>query len=189
MKQANRTEQTKESFRRALLTLMQEKPANKITVKELTGMTGYDRTTFYRYYQDIYDLLDDIQESILKDIQELMDRYTEDMVRESPYGFIRGMFEYSQQHKEAILTLFPNRVYLDLNRPILEILRNTVLRNVSYVYPNADPKDYLPYFYNVSGGYVSILSYWLDQGTESIDEITKITTDMVMGVNRAVFES
>lgn len=33
------------------------------------------------------------------------------------------------------------------------------------------------------------MSYWLDRGTETVDEIARITTDMVEGINKALFES
>ena len=51
-----RTQYSKRVIREALFELMQEKPLNKITVKELCERADVNRSTFYAYYTDIYDL-------------------------------------------------------------------------------------------------------------------------------------
>ena len=48
---------TKRRLREGLLQLMEEKPINEISVKELTDLVDVNRGTFYFHYQDIYDLL------------------------------------------------------------------------------------------------------------------------------------
>ena len=51
-----RTQYSKRVIREALFELMQEKPLNKITVKELCERADVNRSTFYAYYTDIFDL-------------------------------------------------------------------------------------------------------------------------------------
>lgn len=51
-----RTQYSKRVIKEALFALMQEKPINKITVKELCERADVNRSTFYAYYTDIYDL-------------------------------------------------------------------------------------------------------------------------------------
>ncbi len=51
-----RTQYSKRVIKEALFSLMQEKPINKITVKELCERADVNRSTFYAYYTDIYDL-------------------------------------------------------------------------------------------------------------------------------------
>jgi len=50
--------QTKTMLSNALKTLMQEKPFNKITIRDLTETCGLQRQTFYYHFQDIYALLE-----------------------------------------------------------------------------------------------------------------------------------
>ena len=51
-----RTQYSKRVIKESLFQLMQEKPINKITVKELCDRADVNRSTFYAYYTDIYDL-------------------------------------------------------------------------------------------------------------------------------------
>ena len=46
-------EETREFFMEAFLKALREKPLNKISVKELCQRTGYNRSTFYYYFEDV----------------------------------------------------------------------------------------------------------------------------------------
>ena len=49
---------TKQAFVDALCQLACKRPIAKVTVKEIADKAGYNRSTFYQYFQDVYDLLD-----------------------------------------------------------------------------------------------------------------------------------
>ena len=51
---------TQTKLANALKELMETKPLDTITVKELTEKVGINRQTFYYHYKNIYDLLMDI---------------------------------------------------------------------------------------------------------------------------------
>ena len=52
---------TKRRLREALLTLLQKKPVNEISVKELSELADVNRGTFYFHYSDVYDMLYQIE--------------------------------------------------------------------------------------------------------------------------------
>lgn len=54
-----RVERTKNSFRTALLDLLQEEPFSKLTVTDLCRKAGMSRYSFYAHYDDKHDLLED----------------------------------------------------------------------------------------------------------------------------------
>ena len=56
---------TKKKLTNTLLTLMNNKPLKEITVLELCKEANINRTTFYKYYEDIDDLVFKIEESLL----------------------------------------------------------------------------------------------------------------------------
>lgn len=60
----------KAEFLTAFWKLYEKKELEKISIRELCQTAGYNRTTFYVYYDDIYDLLDKAIESIFLPIQE-----------------------------------------------------------------------------------------------------------------------
>ena len=50
--------------------LYRTKPVEKITVSEITRKAGYNRATFYDYFLDVYDLLEQIEEELINHIGE-----------------------------------------------------------------------------------------------------------------------
>ena len=65
------TKKAERDFRKALLKLMQSKNFSEITVSELCKTAELSRGTFYRYYTNTNDLLQDY-------IQEIFNNYTKD---------------------------------------------------------------------------------------------------------------
>ncbi|MBY7142581.1 TetR/AcrR family transcriptional regulator [Virgibacillus sp. NKC19-3] len=58
-------EQTKFNLKEAFWSIYKEKPINKISIKEITNHAGYNRGTFYNYYNDVYDILHEIKQEFV----------------------------------------------------------------------------------------------------------------------------
>lgn len=70
MKNSERTKQTKERIQNAYLNLRKHKNLNQIRITELCREAETNRTTFYHYYQDIYDLNNAVEDRILGELLE-----------------------------------------------------------------------------------------------------------------------
>ncbi|WP_277408818.1 TetR/AcrR family transcriptional regulator [Lacrimispora xylanisolvens] len=70
IKQPEITMQTRKNLADAFWQIYCEKRIEKITVKEITTKAGYNRSTFYEYYTDVYDVLEQIEASVLPDIEK-----------------------------------------------------------------------------------------------------------------------
>ena len=64
-KESRRVQMTKLLLKTALLELMQEKPFEQITIKELCEQADLNRTTFYLHYNDQRDVLSDIEKETM----------------------------------------------------------------------------------------------------------------------------
>ena len=53
-----RVKYTKMIIEKSFVELLKVKQLNKITVKELCDLSEINRSTFYKYYDDIFDLFD-----------------------------------------------------------------------------------------------------------------------------------
>ncbi|MDT0125340.1 TetR/AcrR family transcriptional regulator [Paenibacillus sp. RRE4] len=71
-KQPEITDKTRQTFVNVFCDLYSRKPIEKITIQEIAKQSGYNRSTFYQYFTDIYDLLDCVEERILNSINEEM---------------------------------------------------------------------------------------------------------------------
>lgn len=65
MKTDRRTKYTKMVIREALLSLLHNRPIEKITVSDLCARAEISRPTFYLHYADLYALLDEIGEDMI----------------------------------------------------------------------------------------------------------------------------
>ncbi len=61
---------SKQLLRNALISLLEEKSINKISVREICETAEINRTTFYKYYGSQYDLLEDIENILLDELTE-----------------------------------------------------------------------------------------------------------------------
>jgi AcrR family transcriptional regulator len=64
-KQPEKTELTKLSLLGSFCRLYSKKPIEKISVLEITRKAGYNRSTFYQYFSDIYEMLDCVENDVL----------------------------------------------------------------------------------------------------------------------------
>jgi hypothetical protein len=64
-KQPEITAQTRENLIEAFWQIYCQKRIEKVTVKEITARAGYNRSTFYQYFSDVYDVLEQIENSVL----------------------------------------------------------------------------------------------------------------------------
>lgn len=66
------TIQTKQNLTDAFWSLYRTKRIEKISIKEITAKAGYNRGTFYEYFKDAYDVLEQIENELLVKLQERM---------------------------------------------------------------------------------------------------------------------
>lgn len=64
------TMQTRKNLIDAFWQIYCEKRIEKITVKDITTKAGYNRGTFYEYFTDVYDVLEQIEASVLPNIEK-----------------------------------------------------------------------------------------------------------------------
>ncbi len=67
-----RVRYTKMVIRENFLSLLEEEPINKVTVKAICDGAQINRATFYRHYLDAFDLLDQLEEELLSGLREAM---------------------------------------------------------------------------------------------------------------------
>ncbi|NSB17534.1 TetR/AcrR family transcriptional regulator [Clostridium beijerinckii] len=101
-----RTKRTHQQIRDALIDLIFEKHFDNITVSDITNRAMINRSTFYRYYQDKYDV-------VLKIFEDAMERLKKDLG--PPKESLKNLNE--DQRSDPWVKLFDhfaenNRLYL-----------------------------------------------------------------------------
>ena len=69
-KQFKITEQTRKNLIKSFWKLYKKDNINKITIGNICRDANYDRTTFYRYFNDIEDLIGKLEDEIINGIKD-----------------------------------------------------------------------------------------------------------------------
>jgi len=94
-KQPDITEATRQVFIDAFCILYKVKPIERITIRELTDKAGYNRSTFYKYFNDIYALLTSIEDDTILNIKETITDNIKHWNFEEEY-----LFKFAKVHEE-----------------------------------------------------------------------------------------
>ena len=100
------TRRTRSAIREALSEMLAVKPLGKITVQELIDRANICRTTFYAHYEDIYDLLSEVENDILSEIREGLEGLDQAPIRvEEQYPAIEAVMAVYAKHEKLIRLL------------------------------------------------------------------------------------
>ena len=100
------TRRTRSAIREALTEMLALKPVGKITVQELIDRANICRTTFYAHYEDIYDLLSEVENDILSEIREGLEGLDQAPIRvEEQYPAIEAVVAVYARHEKLIRLL------------------------------------------------------------------------------------
>lgn len=155
----------------ALLTLIQQKPYEEISISELCKEAGVDRRTFYRNFKDKNDVLlfyfSDLQEKYLLALKEMPER--------TFYTLALVYFEFWNCHLDFFKTAQSDQA---LNAALFQTL-NTFM---PAIYSGADgsiPKELRYNIAFVVGGFHNALIQWISTGFhETAEEMAAIVSDM-----------
>ncbi|MCL1810205.1 MAG: TetR/AcrR family transcriptional regulator [Clostridiales bacterium] len=102
-KQSKSRAATRENLLAAFWSLYQKKRIEKITVREITQLAGYNRGTFYDYFIDIYDVLDQFQDSLLDYTRVAIDKYRSDGINQEIVEYITNTFHTKGEYFSVFL--------------------------------------------------------------------------------------
>lgn len=94
---------TKQDLIDAFWFLYCEKRIEKITIKEITVKAGYNRSTFYEYFTDIYDVLEQIENSLIPNLDELPPISILNKNNEIPLNMFLKLYEKNEKYYSVLL--------------------------------------------------------------------------------------
>ena len=155
-KQPERTEETRSNYITAFFQLMEEKPIEKITISEISAIAGYNRSTFYQYFNDVYDLLAYVEDDLLAYINEMV---ITQIGKENTDEFFVEMFEKLHSEKAGLLkALLANQNYNAFPYKLKQIMIPIFAKRLG-LSPDSEESIFKLDFY--LSGIISVFSRWL----------------------------
>lgn len=167
-----RTKYTKKIIKETFLNLLNEKEINKITVSEICKIADINRATFYRYYLDVYDLLDSIQAEF---INELKTSSTTNINTYSVSTFSKELLTIFLENKELVKILFNTNNNIYFLNEVLEVAYSKCREKWLLDLPNISEEDieYASIF--IFNGALGVVNYWVKNDFDKdVNEISNI---------------
>ncbi len=161
-KEDRRVKRTKKNLRNSLFSLLEEKSINQITVTELTTLADVNRSTFYLYYNDIYDMMEKIQQEIYSVFVDTVVCFQSDFSDvESFVTYCSRFLEFCKENYQVCRFITRNDCNNHLAEKIKLAVRCVIPDSAGY-FPDGDPRNYLTTF-ALSGMLATILE-WMNNG-------------------------
>ncbi len=102
IKNNKRRQATREKIEKVFIELLQTNEISRITVSEICKRTGFNRSTFYANYLDVYDLADKIRDRLETDVYKL---YENDICYNCGYDYLK-LFQHIRDNQLFYITYF-----------------------------------------------------------------------------------
>lgn len=126
-----RVYKTKKAIREAFLELRKTKPLEKIKVSDVCDLAMCIRATFYRYYQDIYDLNNQLEDEAINRLVSTFEDKEALLFKTESY--LKGLYISLKQNYDYYYTLFHDRkdvLTIKIEKQTLEFYKTRYANNM-----------------------------------------------------------
>lgn len=163
----------------ALWELFDDRSLEQITVQDIADTAGCNRTTFYRHYADMQDLIEAVEDSLTP--SDLPGLVTESFVDDEGYRRLSAyLIEEDLRFRQIARLLGPTG-----DPAFADRLRSAMIDGWSQ-HLGADPRSFEPrqllLFQFLSGGVFATLGYWNDNSPDlQFEEFARIFLRDILG--------
>jgi AcrR family transcriptional regulator len=183
-KQPEITEQTRQNLIDAFWELYLHKRIENITIKEITMKAGYNRGTFYEYFTDIYDMLGQIEDSLIPDLTMIPPLTMGD----SNFGMSLDLFlKICQEQGRYYAVLLGNNGDPSFVRRLKDTLKSMLSKTFGSDCHEDIELD-LVWEYTLSA-MIGVMSYWLsNQNSITVENLLSLIGDLMNdGVSKKLY--
>ncbi len=179
-----RIAKTKKAIYRAFAELLSEKNINDITIKDIADKADINRKTFYNYYNGIYDLTGEIENSIIDSFEQVLRDTNINELLHNPYS----MFEALTRIINSNLDFYQHLISIESNSNLVSKLfksLKTRAKEVISQYTLLDDATLDIVLDFVVSGMFTVFQHWFNSSREhSIDDMAKIVATLSFnGIN------
>ncbi len=118
---------TRKKIRDMFVAMLNERPLNKITVKDIVTACEINRNTFYYYYADLYAILSEIFQT---ELQKVIDEYNDTRSWEESFLVATG---FALENKKAVYHVCNSIWREELEKYLFDIAGNVITHYVETV--------------------------------------------------------
>ncbi|WP_180554464.1 TetR/AcrR family transcriptional regulator [Staphylococcus haemolyticus] len=183
-KQDLRVQKTHQALITSFSDLLQTKSFEQITVQDLCANANVRRSTFYRHFNDKYDLLNHVVSTLIDHFRKL---YLPDINPDNPRQFfeklMRDVLTFIHDNKDIVRSVITLNFYGEVYTIFYEQIYKAVQKQIEFDRQSGQfYVDVTIYGEFLTGGILSVITNWIQHGQQqSIDKVTKEIVNMICG--------
>jgi AcrR family transcriptional regulator len=158
-----RVRYTRMVLKQSLISLLERKSIEKITVKEICERAELNRSTFYAHYSDPYDLLRQIEDELLSELDTHLKRLNFISSETETFQLMKTIFEYIVANADLCRALMGEYGDIAFQKQIMMIIQEQ--RMVEWEHRREFDPEIVQYatLFGVSGS-IGVIQKWLQSG-------------------------
>ena len=175
-----RVRRSKKAMVDALAGLLQEKPLNHITVREIAERADINRGTFYLHYKDVYDMAEQLQNEILERFNEIVTDFMPKSDSDTLFPMLEKLFELLKENAQLAKSLMGRNGDAAFVYKLRQAMHDKCLENLPNLI-SAQENPAVRYYYRyIESGCVGLCSDWLNGGNETPQEMAKLFESFIL---------
>lgn len=167
---------TKKLLKESVFELMEQKPLNKITIKEICENADVNRTTFYKYYGDQYMLVKDAEDELLKKTSEFLKSLSTD---EEKVKLLEEFLSYVKANGDTFRILLDRNSDTEFRMRLMNVAMEKVMAEKYEPRIKNEDKKYV--FCMIIMGGINAIGLWIDSKFDMPeDEVASLMYKFVM---------
>ena len=180
-KQPERTAATRNTFIETFIELNQQKPVEKITISELAAKSGYNRSTFYQYFDDTYDLLACIEDDFIQYVKDTI--VSQIGMKKTESHFIESFLHIYAEKRTLLKILLSGSNHNNFAAKLQETLIPAFAAQMN-LSAGDEKAEFLLDFY--LSGIIGVLSRWvLSENPMAPEEYGRLMRQIVEGMGKS----
>ncbi len=171
---------TRQNIKNSVLKLMEEKPVSEITITEISDRALINRKTFYRHFESVNDVINDIEMDILDTLVSLLSRNNSSCLE---IGVVlRYMGITIEVNKDTLSKMIKFSSEYLYSSKLYEVLLKTTEVALKNVIKTKEKNRIQMISLYVVTGVLSVYYEWLEKGcSQSVDEVVETTRRLTYG--------
>jgi AcrR family transcriptional regulator len=168
---------THKAIQAAFISLMKQKPINKISISQIAELADIGRGTFYTHYRDVFDLRDKLVEEKLQEMLRLFEASYPENNDSSYLTLFYRLVKFISDNKEFFILFTENGRNAQLMDQVKALFKEKIIEMEGT--PKDDKIHNVQISYNVAG-VIGVFSDWLlGELTLTDEELTAIVSNIL----------
>ncbi len=170
---------TKQNFFDAFWSIYENTRIEKITVKAICLKAGYNRSTFYEYFNDVFDVLEQTEDNLLPNPKDIPEVLTGQEITALDHFKHLEYFKQKKKYLRILLSEKGDPAFIHKLKIALKPSVTTLMGN----YNNIENSDYISEY--ILSGMIGLMTYHIlrDEPIEDIEVIKTMRKLVYTGSN------